>query len=55
VLWASGLFSPTLRELRITNYQWTRPFVLDASRTEQEFGLTPTPIDQALAALMPAA
>jgi nucleoside-diphosphate-sugar epimerase len=55
VLWTSGLFSPTLRELRITNYQWTRPFVLDASRTEQEFGLTPTPIDQALAALMPAA
>ena len=26
VLWTSGLFSPTLRELRITNYPWTRPF-----------------------------
>ncbi len=55
VLWTSGLFSATLRELRITNYQWTRPFVLDAAQTEQAFGLTPRPIDEALAALMPAA
>ncbi len=55
VLWASGLFSPTLRELRITNYQWTRPFVLDSTYTEQTFGLTPTPVDEALASIRPTA
>ncbi len=55
VLWASGLFSPTLRELRITNYQWTRPFVLDSTHTEQTFGLTPTPVDEALASIRPTA
>ena len=53
VLWSSGLFSPTLRELRITNYQWTRPFVVDSAYTEQTFRLTPTPIDQALASIQP--
>lgn len=53
VLWTSGLFSPTLRELRITNYQWTRPFVVDSTYTEQTLGLTPTPIDQALASIQP--
>lgn len=50
-LWAAGLFSPMMRELRATNYQWTRPFVLDSTLTEQTFGLTPTPIDTALAAI----
>jgi nucleoside-diphosphate-sugar epimerase len=53
VLWTSGLFSPTLRELRITNYQWTRPFVVDSTDTEQTLGLTPAPIDQALASIQP--
>ena len=40
-----------MRELRATIYQWTRPFVLDSTLTEQTFGLTPTPIDTALAAI----
>jgi nucleoside-diphosphate-sugar epimerase len=53
VLWTSGLFSPTLRELRITNYQWTRPFIVASTYTEQTLGLTPTPIDQALASIQP--
>jgi nucleoside-diphosphate-sugar epimerase len=53
VLWTGGLFSPMLRELRITNYQWTRPFVVDSTHTEQTFGLTPTPIDKALASIQP--
>jgi nucleoside-diphosphate-sugar epimerase len=53
VLWTGGLFSPTLRELRITNYQWTRPFVVDSTDTEQTLGLTPTPIDHALASIQP--
>ena len=50
-LWAAGLFSPLMRELRATNYQWTRPFLLDSTLTEQTFGLTRTPIDMALAAI----
>jgi nucleoside-diphosphate-sugar epimerase len=51
VLWTGGVFSPTLRELRITNYQWTRPFVVDSSYTEQTFGIAPTPMDQALGSI----
>ncbi|HEX6499643.1 MAG TPA: NAD-dependent epimerase/dehydratase family protein [Micromonosporaceae bacterium] len=47
--WATGLFSPTLRELRTTYYQWSRPFVLDAASTEQAFGLRPTDLDTVLA------
>jgi nucleoside-diphosphate-sugar epimerase len=49
-LWAAGLFSPMLRELRTTNYQFARPFTLDASLTEETFGLTPGDLDEALRA-----
>jgi hypothetical protein len=48
-LWTAGLFSPTIKELRHTYYQWNRPFTIDSSATEREFGLTPVPIDSALA------
>ena len=48
VVWASGLFSPLIRELRTTRYQFTRPFVIDASATTEAFGLLPTPLDEAL-------
>jgi nucleoside-diphosphate-sugar epimerase len=48
VMWASGLFSPLIRELRTTRYQFTRPFVLDASATSDAFGLTPAGLDEAL-------
>jgi nucleoside-diphosphate-sugar epimerase len=51
VLWSAGLFSPMVRELRATNYQWARPFVVDSTLTERTFGLTPTPIDTALKAI----
>ena len=50
-LWAAGLFSPTIKELRHTYYQWSRAFTIDSSMTEREFGLTPTPVDSALAAI----
>ena len=49
VLWSGGLFSPMLRELRITRYQFTRPFVIDSSLTERTFGLAPVDLDAALA------
>ena len=48
VMWLSGLFSPLIRELRTTRYQFTRPFVLDASATTQAFGLQPIALDEAL-------
>jgi len=49
VLWTTGLFSPLLRELRTTHYQFAHPFVLDSSATERTFGLAPSDLDGALA------
>jgi len=48
-LWAAGLFDATAKELRYTYYQWNRAFTVDSSATERELGLTPTPINTALA------
>jgi nucleoside-diphosphate-sugar epimerase len=48
VMWSAGLFSPLIRELRTTRYQFTAPFVLDSSATTQMFGLVPMPLDDAL-------
>jgi nucleoside-diphosphate-sugar epimerase len=48
VLWAAGLFSPMLRELRTTQYQFTKPFVIDSTETTETFGIAPTPLDDAL-------
>jgi nucleoside-diphosphate-sugar epimerase len=48
VMWTAGLFTPMVRELRTTRYQFTRPFVIDTSATTEAFGLTPTPMDEAL-------
>ena len=48
MLWTYGLFSPMVKELRTTRYQFTRPFVLDSSATTEAFGLEPTPVDDAL-------
>jgi hypothetical protein len=47
-LWSAGLFSPMIRELRATHYQFARPFVINASETEQTFGLKPSDLDRAL-------
>jgi nucleoside-diphosphate-sugar epimerase len=38
-----GLFSPLMRELPKTQYQFTAPFVIDDSATRSELGLEPTP------------
>ncbi|MGD0603444.1 MAG: NAD-dependent epimerase [Streptosporangiaceae bacterium] len=48
VLWTSGLFSPMIRELRTTRYQFTQPFIIDSSATTRELGLPPGPLDEAL-------
>lgn len=48
VLWLGGLADPIVRELRETQYQFRRPFVLDSSAAAATFGITPTPLDDAL-------
>jgi nucleoside-diphosphate-sugar epimerase len=55
ILWLGGLTNPTVRELRETQYQFRRPFVLDSTDTETTFGLRPADIDQALAETVTAA
>jgi nucleoside-diphosphate-sugar epimerase len=49
-LWAAGVFSPLVRELRVTRYQFARPFVIDSSVTTATFGLEPVALDDALRA-----
>jgi nucleoside-diphosphate-sugar epimerase len=48
VMWTAGLFSPLIKELRTTRYQFTAPFVLDSSATTEMFGLGPTALDDTL-------
>jgi nucleoside-diphosphate-sugar epimerase len=51
VLTVAGVFSAQMRELKETRYQFDRPFVLDSSDCSATFGIVPTPLDQALAAV----
>ncbi|MFJ9776805.1 NAD-dependent epimerase/dehydratase family protein [Kitasatospora sp. NPDC101157] len=50
VLAVAGLFSPLLRELRETRYQFDRPFVMDSSAYEAAFALRATALDEQIAA-----
>ena len=45
-----GLFNPSVRELVEMLYQWEQPYTVDDTRIRREFGLTPTPWDDAVAA-----
>ena len=45
----AGLFSPLMRELTETSYQFSEDFVMDSVAAQQAFGLEPTPWDQVLA------
>jgi nucleoside-diphosphate-sugar epimerase len=45
-LWTAGLFDSQLRELRETEYQFTRPYVMDSSAITAELGLAPSPWDE---------
>lgn len=45
---AAGLFDPFVREFAEMRYQFTRPFVLDSTRTTEMFGLRHTDVDDAL-------
>ncbi|WP_418960617.1 NAD-dependent epimerase/dehydratase family protein [Streptomyces tritici] len=48
VLWLGGLGNPIVRELRETQYQFRRPFVLDSSAATDAFGIEPRPIEDSL-------
>ena len=50
VLWLSGLFNPMARAARETQYQFRAPFVLDSTAATEAFGISPTPLDDALRA-----
>ena len=52
VLRAAGLFSPLLRELQETKYQFTEDFVMDSSAAQRAFGQAPTPWDSVLEAAL---
>lgn len=47
-----ALFSRDLRAIREMLYQWEQPYVLDSRRFEAAFGVTATPIDDALEATL---
>lgn len=47
-LWLAGLGDPLVRELRETQYQFRKPFVLDSTATSAHFGMQPTPIEVGL-------
>lgn len=47
-VWAAGLFNPFIKELRETQHQFRRPFVLDSSAARQTFGLTPHATDESV-------
>lgn len=55
VLRLGGLFNKDAREIRETQYQLQRPFVLDSSAATDAFGIQPTPTDEALLATIEAA
>lgn len=47
-VWALGLFSPMLRELRETQHQFRRPFVLDSTAAQETFGLKPASLEESV-------
>ncbi|MDA8107188.1 MAG: NAD-dependent epimerase/dehydratase family protein [Betaproteobacteria bacterium] len=47
---ALGAFSPLVREMREMLYQWEEPFVVDARRFRERFGIEPVPLEAAAAA-----
>ncbi len=47
-VWAAGIFDPFVRELRETQHQFRRPFVLDSSAAQQTFGLKPHALEDSV-------
>lgn len=51
----AGLTNPMMREIKSVLYQYTQPYVVDATELEQAFGFVPTPLADAIAATAAAA
>jgi nucleoside-diphosphate-sugar epimerase len=49
-LTVGGLFNPSLKALKEVLYQFEKPWIIDASLTEQTFGLAATPLSEGAAA-----
>lgn len=52
VLWGLGLVNPLMRELKETDYQRDRPYLLDDTAARETFGIEPTPWSEVLEALV---
>ncbi len=52
VLALGAAFSPMLREVRRVSYQFSAPFLVDSSRSEQTLGVRATPWDEAVEATL---
>jgi nucleoside-diphosphate-sugar epimerase len=48
VMYAMGMFSPLMRELRETSYQFSQDFIMDSSAAELAFGLEASPWDSVI-------
>lgn len=48
VLWLGGLGDPLVRELRETQYQFRKPFVMDSTAATAALGITATPVEESL-------
>ena len=51
---ALGLFSPMMKELRETRYQFDKPYILDSSAFQETFAMAPTQLDDALKTIVAA-
>ncbi|PRZ41026.1 nucleoside-diphosphate-sugar epimerase [Antricoccus suffuscus] len=52
MLRAAGAVAPRMREIYASSYQFTHPFVVDSTETENLLGVRATPWDEALAATL---
>ena len=43
-----GLFNPDIRESVEMMYEWTKPFIVDTNKAVEAFGVTATPLKQAI-------
>jgi nucleoside-diphosphate-sugar epimerase len=48
ILWLMGLRDPDARELVEMLYEWERPFVMSSEKFQHAFGITPTPLLEAI-------
>ena len=52
VLRLGAMFNPIAREFVEMRYQFNRPFIVDSRTAEKTFGITPTPLDDALRTML---